>query len=83
MTKHKLYTNQEVFIKETEDFPEEFTGMIEAENGDKVWMEVGKWHRKEGPAVITHLGVEMCYLYGIPLDMGTHALVVGHLTKID
>ena len=48
----KLYTIDSVFIKSTNEFPENFTGMIEWPDGSKVWLENDKLHRFDGPAFI-------------------------------
>jgi len=34
------------------EVPDNYTGIIEWENGDKWWYKNEKWHREDGPAII-------------------------------
>jgi len=47
----KLYTLDNQFIKETNKFPCNFTGIIEYSDGSKSWWVDGKLHRLDGPAI--------------------------------
>lgn len=58
----KLYTTDNVFIKSTNEFPENFTGMIEWPDGSKEWSENDKLHRLDGPAFISEHGKKLWYV---------------------
>lgn len=47
---YKLYTLDNQFIKETDDYPINFTGIIVYVSGTKSWFVDGKCHRLDGPA---------------------------------
>ena len=47
----KLYTLANKFIKETDKFPENFTGIMKFQIGQKQWFLHGKIHRIDGPAI--------------------------------
>ena len=38
-------------LKYTETIPENYTGIVEWENGDKYWYKNGNFHREDGPAI--------------------------------
>ena len=47
-----LYNLDNSFIKITEEFPDNFTGIIEWPDGSKEWCTDDKLHRLDGPAFI-------------------------------
>ena len=47
----KLYSLDNVLIKETNYVPIDFTGIVESSDGTKEWWVCGQWHRLDGPAV--------------------------------
>mgnify|MGYP001114144883 CR=1 FL=1 len=51
-------------VKHWEDVPKHYTGIIEWENGDELWLKNGKWHREDGPAVIWKNGKKSWWLNG-------------------
>ena len=61
----KLYTTDENFIKEVEDFPMGYTGMIEDQSGNKRWYVEGVSHRDNDlPAMIYKNGDKHWFFYG-------------------
>lgn len=61
----KLYTTNEVFNKETDDFPQNYTGMIIDQSETKRWYKNGVHHRDEDlPSVIYSNGKECWYQNG-------------------
>ena len=50
-SKVKLYTLGNVFIKETNNIPVDFTGIAESFDGRKIWYADRLWHRLDGPAI--------------------------------
>jgi len=61
----KLYTTDEILIKETEDFPQNYTGVIIDQSGTKRWYKNGHRHRDEDlPSIIFTNGKECWYQNG-------------------
>jgi len=61
----KLYTTDGNFIKETDDYPTNYTGMIEDQSGNKRWYVEGISHRDNDlPAVIYKNGNQCWYVGG-------------------
>ena len=52
----KLYTLDNVLIKESSVLPTNFTGVVEYYDGTKEWRLNGKFHRLDGPAYETPYG---------------------------
>lgn len=57
----KLYSLDNVFIKETNDVPIDFIGIVESSDGTKEWWVCGQWHRLDGPAVVWLDGTKIWY----------------------
>ena len=51
-------------LKCEERIPKEYTGIIEWDDGDKIWLKNGIYHREDGPAVIYKKGYMSWYLDG-------------------
>jgi len=60
----KLYDINNIFIKETEFLPYNFTGIVEYLSGIKQWRLNGKVHRVDGPAIIYPKGTKDWYVNG-------------------
>jgi len=43
-------------LKYSNEIPRDYTGIVEWENGDKIWLKDGKFHREDGPAYIRNDG---------------------------
>jgi len=56
----KLYTLDNKFIKETNNYPENFTGIIDFQSGYKEYKLNGKLHRLDGPARIWDVTHKTC-----------------------
>lgn len=52
-------------VKNDSDIPENFTGMIEWENGTKEWLKYGQLHREDGPAAIYPNEIKLWYKNGL------------------
>ncbi len=51
-------------LKLNEYIPDNFTGIVEAENGAIVWLKNGKKHRENGPAAEWANGNKYWYIEG-------------------
>lgn len=51
-------------IKELKDIPKNFTGIVEWDNGDKIWYKEGKRHKTDGPAVESLNGYKEWWIDG-------------------
>jgi len=51
-------------IIESDVFPDNFTGIVECNNGNKYWYLNGKLHRENGPAIEHKNGNKYWYLNG-------------------
>ena len=60
----KLYSLDNKFIRETDSFPDNFTGIIECSDGSRRWFVAGQWHRLNGPAMVWPDGTKFWYTYG-------------------
>jgi len=58
-----LYNLDNSFIKITEEFPDNFTGIIEWPDGSKEWCTDDKLHRLDGPAFIDLDGKKHWYIH--------------------
>lgn len=73
----KLYTTDEDFIKEVEDFPLGYTGMIEDQSGNKRWYVEGIIHRDNDlPAMIYKNGNQLWFFYGKRHRVGAPAEIL-------
>ena len=46
----KLYTLDNKFVKESNNIPQKFTGIVQVGKGGKMWLLNGEAHRVDGPA---------------------------------
>ena len=60
----KLYSLENSFVKETDTFPNNFTGIAEYSDGSKYWCVGGKLHRIDGPAFEYPDGSKYWYVDG-------------------
>ena len=51
-------------ITESDIMPENFTGIVEYANSDKIWYRNGKYHRESGPAIEFADGSKFWYRNG-------------------
>lgn len=49
-------------ITSRRQIPKNFTGIVEWENGTKVWYKEGKYHRTDGPAIEWLNGTKLWYI---------------------
>ena len=71
----KLYTLDNVFIKETNKHPNNFTGIVEHYDGTKEWYFEGKLHRIDGPAIERFYGTKHWYINGKEVIEEEHDLL--------
>jgi len=71
----KLYTLDNIFIKETDLFPDNFLGIAEWPEGIKIWYIDGKRHRNSGPAFESISGQKRWYINGKQVTEGQHNLL--------
>ncbi len=43
-------------VKYGSEIPEDYTGIVEWEDGQVWWFKDGEWHREDGPAYIGYNG---------------------------
>jgi hypothetical protein len=51
-------------VKDSSEIPENFTGIVEYPNEDKLWYKEGNLHREDGPAIISSNGTKYWYKQG-------------------
>ena len=51
-------------IKYSNEIPKDYTGIVEFEDGEKIWFKNGKLHREDGPANLFKDGLERWLLGG-------------------
>jgi len=51
-------------IKHSSEIPENYTGIVESENGTKYWLKNDLFHREDGPAIVYKNGSEEWYENG-------------------
>jgi len=49
-------------VKYSYEIPENYTGIVEFEDGEKEWLKTGNLHREDGPARIRRTGTNTWYL---------------------
>jgi len=52
-------------VKYGSEIPEDYTGIVEWEDGQVWWFKDGEWHREDGPAYIGYNGYKEYRLDGI------------------
>ncbi len=48
--------------KKWKDIPNNFTGIVEWKNGNKIWLKDDKYHREDGPAIVWNNGTIQWWL---------------------
>lgn len=71
----ELYTINNIFIKATDRFPPNFTGIAEWIGGIKIWYIDGKRHRIDGPAFECSSGHKRWFVNGKEVAEEQHNLL--------
>ncbi len=53
-----------IILKQHEDIPKDYTGIVEYWNGNKRWIKNGKYHREDGPSAVWKDGTRGWHING-------------------
>ena len=73
---YKLFKLNGDFIKESNSFYSNFTGIVEYSDSSKEWFLNGQCHRWDGPAWEAGDGPKSWHVYGKHVSKEQHALLV-------